>query len=399
MKPGIRLLPARTCLRAAAAGGVGLSALWAVLDILTSSSAAPLVRLSAAARTGNVAAQVALARLEPERAGEHLAAALAGSPRRTELRLALAARESGGARERELLTAARWDRGWEPAWQLANHYAQAGCGEDAWRWLLTAAGVWRGDPRPIFRLAGLLAKEAEIPLVAERVWPGSRLRKREHLDYLLRAHHGAAHAVAAELATGVRAPDAPWLGAYVRQALAGNAVVDLRPVWRSLAAAGWLSEQGPARLTEKWPGGEDPLGWRMPETPGVWVARGRDGALDVELRGSQPDRCTLACRTLLAEPGDYRVSLGESAGAAAGVAWDIAARGEPLARIAPLISDGRRQTGGFQVPEPGLAVEVCLTYARPAGTARAQGRFTAPRLDWERNVASRTTGTGYGTEN
>lgn len=398
MTPGICLRVARTCLRAAAAGGVALSAFWATLDVLTASNAAQLVRLSAAARAGNVAARVALARLEPERAGEHLAAALAGSPRRTELRLALAAWESGRSREQELLKAARWDRGWEPAWELANHYAQDGRGEDAWRWLVPAARVWRGDPRPVFRLAGLLAEDSEVAAVAERVWPGDRARKREHLDYLLRTHHPAAHAVAANLAGGVSPADAPWLGAYVRQALEGNAVVELRPVWRSLAAAGWLSERGPARLTEAWPGGEGPWAWRMPETPGVWVARRRDGALEVELRGSQPDPCTLACRKLLAEPGDYRVSSGANEGAPAGVAWDLAAGGESLARIELSPGRVRKHAVGFRVPEPGLVVEACLVYVRPAGMTRAQGRFAAPGLDWEGIAKERTAGAGYGTE-
>lgn len=369
-----------------------------MLDVLAASNQAALLRLCAALRPDDVPARVALARLEPERASEHLAVALAGSPRRSELRLALAASESGRVREQELLTAARWDRGWEPAWQLANHYAQEGRGEDAWRWLVTAARVWRGDPRPVFRLAALLAKDTEVAGVAERVWPGDRARKREHLDYLLRTHNQAAHTVAAELAAGVSPGDAPWLGAYVRQSLEEDAAVALRPAWRALVAAGWLSERGPARVTAAWPGGEDPLDWRMAETPGVQLGQGRKGALEVELQGSQPERCALACRKLLAESGDYRVFLRANEGAPAGVAWDIAARGKSLANIPLSPASERTQVGGFQVPEPGLVVEACLIYVRPAGMIRAHGRFAVPGLDWERVARGRTTGAGYGTE-
>ncbi len=389
---------ARTCLRGLAAAGLAVASGGAVLDVLTASNHAGLLRFRAALRPDDVPARVALARLEPERAGEHLAAALAGSPRRTELRLALAAWESGRSREQELLKAARWDRGWEPAWELANHYAQDGRGEDAWRWLVPAARVWRGDPRPVFRLGGLLAKDTEIAGIAERVWPGNRARKREHLDYLLRTRHPAAHDVAADLAAGASAADAPWLGAYVRLSLEEDAAVPQLRVWRSLVAAGWLSDRGPAHVTALWPGNEDPLVWRTSENPGVRIARGHNGTLQVELQGSQPERCALACRKLLAESGEYRVLLGASDGAHAGVAWDLAARGKSLTSIPLSPASEAKPVAGFRVPEPGLVVETCLIYERPAGMVRARGRFAVPGLDWERMAKGRTAGAGYGTE-
>ena len=360
--------------------GLGLVA--TIGAALLDAGAAAGVRESLWWRPSDPQTWAALAQSGPEGEAD-LRALLERFPRRTDVRLRLAERVAGtGEEETVLRAAARWDRGFEPAWRLANLYARAGCGDEAWRWLRAAARVWREDPRPLFRLAGICATEdagapggvAGVAGVARRLWPEDPEMEWRYLDYLVRAGDGAAGTLAAGLAGAAETKRAAYLAAYLAQALARGAAADAGKVWWPLAARGWLSARGPAETTAPWPGDPGPLGWSTTREEGARVEMGKAGEIEIELTGAQKEQLWLVCRKQLLAAGDYRLQVEAERPAPRGVEWVVRAGG---VAAGPAAEEKLRIAA-----RDGEIVEACLVYTRPQGEPRARARFRAPRLYW-----------------
>jgi hypothetical protein len=383
-----------------AAAALSVTAAMAALDALAASGRERWIALSQALRPFAVGAHRERARLDPANAAAHLRRALAYSPRRTDLRLRLAETLTPSEAEAEFLRAARWDRGFEPAWRLANRAAEGGRRGEAWQWLTRAARVWRGEPGPLFRLAALLEPGASGAAAragaASRLWPGDAAMETRYMDYLVRTGDPAAYPLGERLAARESPEAAPVLAALLARGLAARERAELAPVWERLAVRGWLSEAGPFRLTERWPAGAEALEWRLEAGPEAGIQQmrretppaARDTGLRIAWSGRQPERLRLACRSLWLRAGRYRIRGERPAELPPGLSWSIAGPRGAAVRFSPAAAAGGACT--FEVNDgSGEVLDICLNYERPAGEVRSAAEFRVPAFFWERTGPAR----------
>lgn len=308
------------------------------------------------------------------------------------IRLGLAEELAGRPEEAEahLLEAARVSRKYLPRWTLANFYYRQGRPEAVWRWAREALAISYGDRSAVFDLCWSLRAEPEFLL--ERVIPPRRDVVADYADFLVaRGRFRAAAAIYERLAAEAQPGDLGRFLDATDRLLASGEYARARSVWNALCRRRLIpypplaEHSGPAVTNadfSRWTLGRG-FDWRVPQTPGVVVARHPERGWRIVLSGDQPERCEILSQPVLLEPGRRyelgfraRASLaGQWRDAPSGLRWQVAARdGRVLVESAwPPGEEMAPQAREFRVPPGGGACELKLVHERIAGSVRAQG--------------------------
>ena len=326
--------------------------------------------------------------VEPERAAQHWHKVIAMVPGDNEARVALAqeAELAGNARQAEqhLLALARLDRGYQPAWALANYYLRQNQPEAFWRWARRAAS-FEVDLAALFQLC-LRLKPDPAALRAELA-----VTRTEALEQLLRAAAEAellvpAQPIAEEVARrGSRDAAALLLSSAERLLTAGNVEV-ARAYWETASKYRLLAypvPPAPALVNGDFahPTLEKGFDWR-PGSAEIPITI--SGGLRASLWGKQDDTAIIIVQTLALKPGvqyrlsyRYRVTLPANAHP---VFWRV---GEAVSPTLPR-GDWAEASWQFQAPAQAAgatARELQLVSQRAAGTHKGSGEV---ELAWVR---------------
>jgi len=320
-------------------------------------------------------------------AGSELDRALALNPRYAAAWIArgLTAETAGDRRTAEdsLLRAAEADRGYLPAWTLANFYLHAGNQPQFWTWA-RRAGEMAYDPTALFQLCWRAANDPRE--ILERAIPPARRARRAYLDFLIRSDRlEAAEPVAAELRGAPGADDLDPLLRYCDAALEQNRTPPAAETWRALSRArlipypeGALLSNGDLASAALGHG----FDWRPKGVTGTGVffdPAARE--ILVSLSGSQPESCDLAEHYVAVAPGTaYRLrfrSRTRNLPAKSGLDWSfLEARTDAVvtsAALAPPENGWSEQRLDFSTPEHCDLARLTLRYRRQTGAMRAEG--------------------------
>ena len=311
----------------------------------------------------------ALAQLDPERATEHLEAALAANPYDTQARLALAQeREFSGddaTAEKTFLDAARLDRQFAPAWALANLYFRRSDTAAFWDWARRASAMSFGDRRALLDLCFHVSEDPED--VFKRI--GNTQLEEPFLRYLI-AKRGTASATQAALRIA-RRPDATQRAAlldYVDAAIDDNR---FEPAWRIWNLIGGTKNGR----------GFD---WRIRPNDGIYVTRSATG-WRIEFSGREAESDDILARAVPDGAPLLRFQYRtEGLAPRDGVAWESAGISEPI--------EGSADWRTAQAPVKRGWLR--LIYRRPVGSTRAEGVLFLRNLALPEAAKSADTLTG-----
>lgn len=326
---------------------------------------------------------------------DELAAALARSSREPSLWILRSVRQEqdgdlAGA-EQSLLHANEICRYYIPRWSLAAFYYRRQDRARFQEWARAALSVGLGDPESLVRMAQKLGLSPDE--ILRSVVPDDPQRLEQYIYLALRDPDPAAAQPAALRLLGAHAQARvePVLDTCDALFRAGR-ISDAAELWnraiaahklnfapidpgagKSLAAAGFLA-----------PSLGRGFDWRYANVDGV--ARSisdRDGSLNLEFSGNQPERCDLASQHVELRPGsEYRATVRYRVdGIAPGAGLRLAIG--PLTGGAPVLSgllnlpaaDYADQSFEFQAPPEPAPFELVLAYGRMPGTTRIEGRL------------------------
>jgi tetratricopeptide (TPR) repeat protein len=269
------------------------------------------------------------------------------------------------------LAAAETDRGWLPAWTLANYYVRAGgerAQEQFWKWARTAAAIRYANLAPLFALSLRAPGVAGAEIPEKLALTGEGVR--QYLAYLVRAGRlDAAPAALERVAAAPQPGDLALLLDCADRAIAEGGEAEARAVRAALSRAGLVA--GPDGGIQNGDFSRPPAGrgfdWRWPAPEEAAVLTHQPGALRVTLTGRQAEAVDLLEQAVLLEGRAYRFRF-EGSGLPPGVGWRL---------------DDRPIGNGEIVEAPGLH-RLILGYRRPAGRTRAEATFTLRRVALER---------------
>lgn len=314
--------------------------------------------------------------------------ALEENPRLTSarMRLGLLEEQQGdpNSAERTLLTAARYDHQYLPAWTLANYYFRRGNPEGFWQWSRIALRRSDENARPILRLASLLESDEEALLNRLQA---SDLVTYTYLDFQIGSGRlDSAQRVARLALRQTRIRRNQLLDLCSRQLRAGNASWALE-LWNALNAP-LDPERGPV-LAEPVFGATDGQGFRVPVVTNKGISAELRGAeANLTFDGSQADSLTLLDYPIPAPNHRirYRVEY-QYRTSATGVRWSLAGQqgpeilpasdwrtaewvvAEPASRRFSTNGAAARTSNGLRI----LSLE--LRYHREPGTTPARGEL------------------------
>jgi hypothetical protein len=323
-----------------------------------------------------------LAELDPAHARDALEAVVAINPRAAGawMSLGMLADSAGdaGLAERYLLTAARIDHQYLPAWTLTNFYFRRGNRELFWEWARRAASLTYDEFPPLLRLCDQFEPDPARVLTqlgnARRIGP-------PYLAFLMgESRLGAAQQVARGM-VGERANDPYLIRLADRQLRAGN-TADAIELWNAASGLGPIEPSSGRILTN---GNLDrtPLNlgfdWRLGQEVGV-ASTWKPSELIFSLSGSQRETCVLVEQTICLVPGRFRLRFDYVTRDApsAGIHWSLDNKEGPV--IEP---SERWREGEFDVPLTRGLAHLKLFYRREPGTTRAEGRIEIRNLRLE----------------
>lgn len=323
-----------------------------------------------------------LAELEPAHARDALKAVVAINPRAAGAWMSLGmledSAENPGSAERYLLTAARIDRQYLPAWTLTNFYFRRGNREFFWEWARRAASLTYDEFPPLLRLCDQFEPDPTRMLAhlgnARRIGP-------PYLAFLMAENRlGAAQQVARGMVED-RANDPYLIHLADRQLRAGN-TADAIELWNVASGLSPIEPSAGRILTN---GNLDraPLNlgfdWRLGQEVGV-AATWRPSELIFSLSGSQRETCVLVEQTICLIPGRFRLRFDYVTrdGPSAGIRWSLDNKEGPV--IEP---SERWREGAFEVPRSRGLAHLKLSYRCEPGTTRAEGRIEIRNLRLE----------------
>ena len=291
-----------------------------------------------------------------------------------------------GLAERNLLTAARLSRLYQPRYLLAQYYFRRRDPDKFFQWVHAALDVAYGDVLPLLDLCWRMRPDAEW--LRSHAVPNRPEIARQYLIFLFsRQQTDAAEHLAAELSRSPVAADVPALLESCDRDLAASHPAHAVEVWNRLCARHLLpfKELDPARgvsLTD----GRFEVGalgrgfdWRLYDTEGV-TSRRTKGALRVTFSGRQAEWCGVAWQYVATRPGlTYRLSWefrGIDIDSPDGLCWkvyDLAGK-----RVAD-------ETSGesLRLVAPADLLVLVLSYERPMGSPRLAGTVTVGQVALE----------------
>jgi tetratricopeptide (TPR) repeat protein len=330
--------------------------------------------------------------IEPE-----LRAAVQANPRMSSawIELGLRAEIAGEMQQAEadLERSAQVDHTYATLWTLANFYFRRNDRDHFWpvaRQALSIGDMAAYDPAPLFRLCWKLSRSPAT--VLDRAIPAVGAVQARYLAFLVREDLAQiAEPVTQRIVAlgGERDLDAV-LDYCDRLIEAGDAEHAIH-AWNALCWRMLHNYRPLAPLTS--PGltngvfASAPVhhgfDWRMPDLPGVDVERGGlPPRLRITLDGRQPDTCELLAQVLAVVPSRrYRLRFHyQSDGLAiASVRWRLAdVAGREIPSDSTDLASEVEATGTlrFRSPRAASLLRLALTYRRPPGAAKAEGRVT-----------------------
>jgi hypothetical protein len=332
--------------------------------------------------------------VEPARAAEHWRHVLQLAPYDTEARLALAteAELAGHAHQAEalLLDAARYNKGYLPAWTLANFYLRQYKEAEFWRWARRAA-TFEVDLTALFELA--LRLRPDPPALLQEF----ALKRSDAIAQLLTA---ASHQDLLEPALPVAQLVARSSTAATREQLLWSADALLKNGRTAAALAYWnLAAPYPPQPPPTLFNGdftrvslERGFDWR-PGSAEVSLNMGR--GLHIGLYGKQEDTAVLLVQTTVLEPGRayelqyrYRTNLPADAHP---VRWQM---GESASSG---LEPGDWHEATWRIMAPTESTDLKLVSHYEPGTRRAQGEIEIAWVRIPRTIAESAT-RGPGTK-
>ena len=290
------------------------------------------------------------------------------------------------AAERDLLTAARLDHQYLPAWTLANFYFRQGKRELFWPCakraaLLSVSRLAYSDFQPLLQLCDQLEPNADRFLAHFADSNEARSIRPSYLHFLtVRNRLDAAQQVARGM-FGDHANDPHLIDLADRQIRAGNSAAAIE-VWNASSGFSPLDPESGKLLTN----GDlihAPLNlgfdWRLSQIDGVYVAW-RPSELSFTFSGSQPEQCVLLEQAIFLTARHFRLRFDYTTGAmpSSGIHWSLNDAEGP-----GIEASQTWREGAFDIPRvPGLA-HLRLVYRRERGTTRTQGRLELRNLRLE----------------
>jgi tetratricopeptide (TPR) repeat protein len=323
-----------------------------------------------------------LAERDPTQARDALKAVVAINPRAAAAWMSLGMLEDNAGdpslAERYLLTAARIDHQYLPAWTLTNFYFRQGNREFFWEWARRAASLTYDEFPPLLRLCDQFEPDP-VRMLAHLGNP--RHIEPPYLDFLIGENRlGAAQQVAHGMVKE-RANDPYLIRLADRQLRAGN-TADAIELWNAASGLSPIEPSAGKILTN---GNLDraPLNlgfdWRLGQEVGV-ASTWRPSKLIFTLSGSQREACVLVEQTICLIPGRFRLRFDYVTRDApsAGIHWSLDNHEGPV--IEP---SERWREDVFDVPRTRGLAHLKLFYRREPGTTRAQGRIEIRNLRLE----------------
>jgi hypothetical protein len=328
--------------------------------------------------------------VEPARAAQHWRHVLQLAPHDTEARLALATEAELAGRPHEaetlLLEAATYNRGYLPAWTLANFYLRQHKDAEFWRWARRAA-TFEVDLTALFELAlGLRPQPAAMlqEFALTRPEAITQLLAAAANQELLEAALPVAERVA-RLKTPAAGEQLLWAADHL---LKTNRSADAALAYWNLAAP-YSPQHAPTLFNADFRRNslERGFDWR-PGSAEVSVATG--AGLHLGLYGKQDDTAVLIAQTTLLEPGHayelryrYRTNLPADAHP---VRWQL---GETTS--APL-EPGDWREGSWQFQAATALGQLQLISRYQTGTHRAPGEI---EIEWVRIARTNAESAAY----
>ena len=304
-------------------------------------------------------------------------------------------RSDFAAAERDLLAAARHDRGYTPRWTLANYYFRRQDGASFWKWA-RAASEMAYEPTPLFQLLWKYTDDGGE--ILDRAIPARPAVLRQYLGFLTGGPQWeSADRVAKRILERPAAEDVPVLMAYCDRLLEARRGRDALELWNALARRrlSGFGELDPARGPVD--GGfraapsNSGFDWRLAAVEGVTASYDTPG-LRLTFSGEEPEACEPLWQYAMLEGGKrYKMTFeyatsGVAAGS--GLRWRVEdISGEPLAiaESEDLAHDGWRTSGVSFTTRPGMLLgRVVLSYRREPGTTRAEGSVRLRSIALER---------------
>jgi tetratricopeptide (TPR) repeat protein len=282
--------------------------------------------------------------------------------------------------------AAKFNRGYDPHWLLANLYFRQGDSTKFWTAIRPALAFDSRDLGAAFDLCWSVSQDAAR--ILEAVPPTPKILAR-YLDYLLQTNRlEESAAVAAELLKSPEAEEAPTLLNYSDRLIAGKRYHDAYEVWSALARRSLAAPNGGASnlisnsgLTQPFTGrGFD---WRW-EAPGNvnHIQIPNLNQVEFQFDGNQPEKCDLMRQLLWLEPGsayrftfDYRTLDIEGH---SGLRWRIADVDGSEIQVSEEMASLAWKTSVMllRVPRQSQGQQLILGYERPRGTTRIAGSLS-----------------------
>lgn len=294
------------------------------------------------------------------------------------------------ASERYLIDSAKVDHKANPRWALMNFYYRRGRTEDFWRWFTRTLEMSSDDVVSIYRLGWDMSIDGD--LILSHI-PNRDNLMIQYLRFLSETQRlDDARGVAIRVARLAPKESIPDLVAYCHRYAAGDSRRAL-PVWNELCKKKVvpfepLDPEAGAILTNANLRTEPTLrafDWRGQLVDGTAVTGAEDGGIRVELRGNQPEECTLLLQTVPLVPGK-KYSLGwqstaEGSAPVSGLFWELVQERPSSRADTAAISGTSAATDGHLVfTAAETAGELRLRYKRPLGTVRATGTVTVRGL-------------------
>lgn len=345
-------------------------------------------------------ARLAALRQEAGRGGaaieSELRAAAKANPRMSGawIELGLRAETAGDVAQAEadLVRAAQADHTYAALWTLANFYFRRNDRDNFWpvaRRALSTGDVTAHDPAPLFRLCWKLSRNPAT--VLERAIPDVGAVQSRYLAFLVRENLAqVAEPVTQRVVALGGERDLDAVLDYCDRLIAAGDAEHAIHAWNALC---WRTLHGYRPLAPLTATGltngdfasapvQHGFDWRMPAVAGVEVERGGlPPRLWIALDGREPDTCELLAQMLAVAPARrYRLRFryqSDGIRAGSGVRWritDVAGREIPSASSDLASEQEATGTLRFAAPRAASLVRLALTYRRPPGAAKAEGR-------------------------
>ncbi|MGA3187339.1 MAG: hypothetical protein ABSF22_09525 [Bryobacteraceae bacterium] len=323
-----------------------------------------------------------LAELDPAAARAILESIVAANPRASAAWVSLGMLDdSAGDRasaEQRLLSAARIDHQYLPAWTLTNFYFRWENRELFWKWANRAAALTYDEFPPLLRLCDQF--EPDPARMLAHLGDVRRLRP-PYLALLMRENRLDAAQKVARGMSGDRANDPYLLNLADRQLRAANTAAAIE-LWNIASGLGPI-EPSAGRILTNGTLDRAPLNlgfdWRLGQAEGI-ASSWKPSELMFTFSGSEPENCVLLEQTIYLVPGHFRLRFDYLTrdAPAAGIRWSLDKTEGPL--IEP---SERWKEGAFEVPRTRGLAHLRLFYRREPGTTRAEGQIEIRNLRLE----------------